>query len=242
MFKNVNSIADKWRHIIPPAIFNVLRKPVNAILGPVCFSLETGHLRSSFKSLAVDKKGGPLPWYTYPAIEWLLLRDLSGTKVLEFGCGQSTKFWANKGATVIGFEDDWKWYCDLYADQALYNKPVNIHFLKKDAIITNEVIVAVADIKFDYICVDGLHRGSAAAQAFGMMGEDTIVIIDNSDGNHVHLGKGYNEMASKDFGLNRLDFIGYPPGNCRPHCTSIYFSPFNKKLNNKTNNPNPNLV
>ena len=49
-----------------------------AILTPVHFSLATGHFRSSIASKALDARGKPLPWYTYPGIDFLCGVDFSG--------------------------------------------------------------------------------------------------------------------------------------------------------------------
>ena len=55
---------------------------------------------------AVDKKGDPIPWYTYPAIDFLLLRDYRDKNILEFGSGQSTLWWAARAKFVLSLEED----------------------------------------------------------------------------------------------------------------------------------------
>ena len=72
---HLNTLADRLRAALPKPIWNLLRKSANAVLGPLHFSLETGHLRSCLKSRAVDRHGNPLPWFTYPAIQFLLPKD-----------------------------------------------------------------------------------------------------------------------------------------------------------------------
>jgi hypothetical protein len=53
-------------------------------------SVCSGHFRSSVNGKALSQAGVPLPWYTYPAIDFLTQRDFRGRSVLEFGGGQST--------------------------------------------------------------------------------------------------------------------------------------------------------
>ena len=47
------------------------------------FALE----RSIDEKLCLDKEGNPIPWYTYPAIEYLSQFDYQDKKIFEFGCG-----------------------------------------------------------------------------------------------------------------------------------------------------------
>ena len=51
------------------------------------------HLKSVVAQRPVDADGRPLPWYTYPAIEYLEQLDFRDRTVFEFGSGASTLFW-----------------------------------------------------------------------------------------------------------------------------------------------------
>src|SRR6266568_2845681 len=82
---HINALADWLRAKLPWPIWNFFRKIANSVLGPLHFSLETGHLRSCLKSRAVDRKGEPLPWFVYPAIQFLLPKDFSQKLILEGG-------------------------------------------------------------------------------------------------------------------------------------------------------------
>ena len=50
--------------------------------------------RTIDEKVCMDRDGNPLPWYTYPAIEYLRQFDYKDKKVFEFGCGFSSLFWA----------------------------------------------------------------------------------------------------------------------------------------------------
>lgn len=234
---NINSTADKLRKALPGFIWEPFRKVSNSILGPLCFSWETGHLKSSLKSRAVDKKGQPLPWYTYPSIEWILGKNWKDANVLEFGCGQSTLFWDRMGATVTGIEDNLTWKLKLEYQlrktkhKIIYQDPTK--YLSDNTYLRS--LSKPAERSFDVICVDGCDRYAAAVWAYQLMSIDTFVIIDNSDGNHQSCMKdyGYIELFNEDSDIIRMDFIGYPPGNSRAHCTSVFFYPENKRLKNQ---------
>ena len=70
------------------------------------FALE----RSIDEKACVDRDGNPIPWYTYPAIEYLSQFDYSDKKVFEFGCGYSSPFWAERAAEVVSIEDNPIWF------------------------------------------------------------------------------------------------------------------------------------
>jgi hypothetical protein len=58
--------------------------------------------RTIDEKVCVDRDGNPLPWYTYPAIEYLSQFDYGEKTIFEFGCGYSSLFWAERAAKVIG--------------------------------------------------------------------------------------------------------------------------------------------
>lgn len=53
---------------------------------------EYGYDLSARTNSCVDADGDPIPWYTYPAIEYLAGLSFTGKDVWEYGCGNSTKW------------------------------------------------------------------------------------------------------------------------------------------------------
>ncbi len=74
-----------------------------------------GQARSIRARRPVDAAGNPLPWYTYPAIEYLSQFDWRGASVFEFGTGYSSRFWAARAARVEAVENDPHWHAELSA-------------------------------------------------------------------------------------------------------------------------------
>lgn len=66
--------------------------------------------RTIDEKVCIDKDGNPIPWYTYPAIEYLSQFDYGDKKVFEFGCGNSSLFWAVRAQEVISIEDNPSWF------------------------------------------------------------------------------------------------------------------------------------
>src|SRR3954470_17820735 len=113
-----------------------------------------GHVKSSRRGRCVDGHGQPIPWYTYPAIEYLKQLDFSAKDVFEFGAGQSTLFWAARARRVVSVEDDDAWYrellpsisqnCELFLETDLYE------YVNR---------LAASPSSYDIIVVDGAARG-----------------------------------------------------------------------------------
>ena len=70
------------------------------------FAIKYGHLRSRLRNDIIDENGEPLPWYTYPAIEYLTGLDFTQKTVFEFGCGNSTLYWSVRAKQVTAVEHD----------------------------------------------------------------------------------------------------------------------------------------
>ena len=52
----------------------------------------------------------PIPWFTYPAIDYIRQLDLSEKTIFEWGAGFSTLFWSSRAKSVISVETDPLWY------------------------------------------------------------------------------------------------------------------------------------
>ena len=71
---------------------------------------EFGIERSIDEKVCEDRDGNPIPWYTYPAIEYLAQFDYSDKKIFEYGCGNSSLFWAARAESVTSIEDNPEWF------------------------------------------------------------------------------------------------------------------------------------
>ena len=205
---------------MPGWIHRPIRRMATVFLGPFLFYYRKGYFRSAMKSAAVSRSGQPLPWYTYPAIDFLKCRDFRGKRVLEFGGGQSTLWWANVADSVVTMEGDKDWY-DVIKEQIPDNVDLN-HVSMKDRESNVRDVEAVLEDKayshYDVIVIDGLHRYQMAKIALRRVANDGIIVCDNAE------GYGFYEVF-KESGMNRVDFFGNAPGVVLPHSTSIYFKP-----------------
>lgn len=209
---HINSLADKLRKTLPKPLWEITRKITNSILGPLHFSLETGHLRSCLSSRAIDRHGNPLPWFTYSAIQFLLAKDFSDKNILEWGSGQSTYFWMTRAKWLVSVEDSLEWF--LKINDSVSN---NVVMVRTDTNLGNLPDIVSAN-SYDVIVCDGLDRSACALLSLDLLNTDGVIIIDNSDGLAKEVMKKY-----RDEGYSRIDFYGYPPGNTVQQCTSMFF-------------------
>ena len=75
----------------------------------------------SLDTAPVDANGAPLPWITYPAMAVLAQIVKNSHRVFEFGCGNSSHWWAGKAKEVVSVEHDGKWI-----EQVAKTRPANI--------------------------------------------------------------------------------------------------------------------
>lgn len=118
-----------------------------------------------------------LPWICYDAIAALDAVLKPDMRVLEYGSGMSTLWFADRVASVISVDDSADWI-------AFQRKGM------KERGITNVELVHAADEaaythpaegKFDFILIDGLYRDSCAREALSQIKSGGYVYLDNSD-------------------------------------------------------------
>ena len=65
----------------------------------------------SFKSLkSIDKNGYPIPWFSYPFIDFMTPRLEKELVIFEFGSGNSTLFFAKRIKKIISIEHNIDWF------------------------------------------------------------------------------------------------------------------------------------
>lgn len=168
---------------------------------------------------ASDAEGQPLPWYTYPAIEYLKQFDFSGKKIFEYGCANSSLFWAERALKVVSVEDNLTWYHKWQNEFEADN--LEILFREGEAY---ENTIFETNEKFDVIVIDGVRRAESAKAAIQVMAEGGMIILDDSDRCEKSPAFRAAVQTLKDAGLLQVDFYGFCPMNIYPKVTSVFFS------------------
>lgn len=191
-----------------------------------------GFARSVKEGACVNLEGEPIPWYTYPSIEYLSQFDYSDKNVFEFGCGNSTLWWANRAKNVAAVENNEEWYKSRLefdvSNVSLYLEVEPEKYARKIIEVDND-----NSKKFDVIVIDGMWRDKCALCTLEKISPDGMVIFDNSNWieDNPELKKASEILKKLNF--IQIDFYGYGPLNEYTWTTSVYLS---RNFNFKTKN------
>ena len=165
------------------------------------------------KGFYQDKNNEPLPWFTYPCIEFLKTINLKDKKILEFGSGSSTLFWENKAKSVISVEKDLEWYVNL--KKKINNNSTKIYHFDSDKDYSNYPKNLTS--KFDIIVIDGADRKNCLKNSINLLSNNGFIIFDNIEW-YPNSAKFLRELE-----YYQIDFSGFSPLNSFETCTSIFF-------------------
>lgn len=172
------------------------------------------------EKVCVDKDGNPIPWYTFPAIDYLNQFSYAGKKIFEFGCGNSSRFWATRADRVISVEDNETW---LEKWKSEFSEP-NIEILYRSEGPDYYNAILENDDKYDIIVVDGKNRAECAENAMKRLADGGIIIVDDSD--RINTSKEYvkamENLKKGDF--IQVDFYGFCPMTTYTKTTSLFLS------------------
>lgn len=176
--------------------------------------------RTIDEKVCIDKDGNPIPWYTYPAIEYLTQFDYSNKKVFEFGCGYSSLFWAGRAAKVVSIEDNPDWYLRWKEE---FNVP-NLDIRWRDEGEGYFNAIFEEDDKYDVIVVDGKLRSECAETALEKLADGGMIILDDSD--RINTSQEYVRAVDnlKKGNLIQVDFYGFCPMNNYTKTTTLFLS------------------
>jgi hypothetical protein len=187
------------------------------------FKTKYGYINSVKNRLPVDAKGKPLPWFTYPAIEFLDSLDLRDALTFEWGSGNSSSYFASRCHEIESIESDPDWY--NYQLAVLANNQ-HLRLVPEGEDDYPSAINSGNHKEYDLIVIDGKQRRLCAKYAFNKLKRGGILILDNSDW-YPKLCKSF-----RDHGLLQLDFHGHGPINPYTWTTSVLLNVNNSSLRN----------
>lgn len=177
-----------------------------------------GQWSSARKRMSVDNNGVEIPWYTYPAIEYLKSFDFKSCDVFEFGSGNSSLYWAKRARSVVSVEDNKEWFKIVNnrksINQSVIYGPDEMSYVK-----------ALADENklFEIVVIDGNWRMQCTLAAIRHLKPDGMIVLDNSDR---IIEKKCSELLRKE-GFIQIDFSGFGPINGYCWTTSIFMKTAN---------------
>ena len=138
--------------------------------------------RAQYKSIKlgrpVDNKMNPIPWWTYPAIDYLNQFNFNDEIIFEYGPGNGTLWFIEKGCKkIISIENDKKWFEELQSTK----QKIKYSFIKKKEDYFNSVFNYDSTV----LIIDGKWRKENVefiCSNFEKINENLkMIIIDNPD-------------------------------------------------------------
>lgn len=160
----------------------------------------------------VDNNNEPLPWFTYPAIEYLNQLDLTEKSIFEWGSGNSSLFLAKRCKQITSVESSREWF-DYCSQQELPNQKILFREQAAFACAIDEF-----SEQFDLIIIDSLRRYDCARQSIKHLKDGGLIILDNSDWH-----PNTSAFLRDDCDLIEVDMHGFGPINSYSWTTSFYF-------------------
>ena len=172
-----------------------------------------GQWRSVKERMAVDARGVEIPWYTYPAIEYLSSFDIKDCDVFEFGSGNSSLFWADRARSVCSIEDNQEWFKVVSkrkrGNQIVIHRPDETGYVKT---------LPEQGKLFEIIVIDGNWRKKCVDEAIKCLKEGGMIVLDNSDR---MIEKECGRLLRQQ-GFIQMDFSGFGPINGYCWTTSVF--------------------
>lgn len=177
-----------------------------------------GQLNSMEHKASIDGNGRPIPWYTYPAIEYLSNLDFTQKGVFEYGSGNSSLWWATRCHHILPIESDRTWYEKVNSARSVgqfrdYRLREDIDSYVKHDDISN----------FNVVIIDGTFRAACAGFFLSKILEPNnfeILIYDNADWepNVIRI------LNQKLRDWVQVDFHGFGPINDFTSTTTIFLN------------------
>jgi len=215
----INKIYKNLIHFVYVWLLNNNQKKLFDVVQII--TIKYGYWKSLICNIPCNNKGRSLPWYTYPAIEYLSRLDFSDKNIFEWGCGYSSLYWSNIAKKVVSIEDNKEWYSKMLAKKKTNMK---IIYCKNESEFVSSL--SKENYIFDLIIVDGSNRKDCLKEAITHISPFGVILLDNSD--------WYLDECKKlrDNGFTEISFAGFGPQVNYTFSTSIFFK---GKLNFKYN-------
>lgn len=186
------------------------------------YLLDTGWLRSMESREPVDRDGRPIPWITYPALDFLGGRLDPAMAVFEYGSGNSTLWWGSRVARVVSCEHDKEWFAGF---SGRITGPHVTYLLRRCKGGSTDYVEEISRYPgmFDILVIDGRERVGCAENGLASLRPGGVILWDNGDRDEYR--PGYDML--RQAGFKRLDFWGLGPLSTRRWCTSVFYQDHN---------------
>jgi hypothetical protein len=177
---------------------------------------EAGWFKSFQRKEAIDNSGKPIAWCTYSFMHFIHPRLQNEFNVFEYGCGNSTIWYAKKVNSIKSVEHDKSWLNKIQSTM-----PANSTIVYKELIYGGDYSKEVGNSnqKYQIVIVDGRDRNNCLLNSISQLTDDGVVVFDNS--NLRQYQTSISEVMQK--GFKKIDFYGMTPIAPHESCTSIIY-------------------
>lgn len=165
------------------------------------YLVQTGFYRSEKIRQSIDGNNNPIPWLTYPLVDFLKERIHSNLKVFEWGSGNSTLWWEQRVKSVVAVEHDRDWFEEI-SQQLNIKKSIILYKALDYGGNYSKTINGYSEI--DIAIVDGRDRVRCAMNSINSLSDKGIIIWDDTE--RLYYQEGINYLKSKGFKM--LTFSG----------------------------------
>ncbi len=174
---------------------------------------QVGWVESRASRQARDAQGRPVPWFTYPAIEFLRERVRPQWRVLEFGAGGGTSWWCAHAGEILAVEHHAGWARSVAA--ACRAEVITADEASADAYAN----AARGRGPFDVVVVDGLYRPQCLALAPSLATGEGVIVLD--DAQRGEYAPTISALLAQ--GWRSLPMHGPQPVSKHPGCTLFLY-------------------
>lgn len=171
----------------------------------------------SFKiKKAIDKSGNPIPWFTYPFIDFIDYRLNDEHIIFEYGSGNSTLYFSKRVKKIFSVEHSKEWFNVIKK-----SLPDNSELFLTNSNIEKDYLEPQnsSKIKADIVIIDGLHRNACIKNSIKYLSETGVIILDDSE--RFEYKDGIKILIDEKF--KRIDFWGIAPTVLFKKCTSLFY-------------------
>jgi len=177
---------------------------------------DIGWTNSIVTGKVVDAANNPVPWVTYPFIQFIGDRLNSAQDVFEFGSGNSTLYYAKKTRSVTSVDHDMFWY-----DKIKSSMPSNVNLFYCELGNGDDYCnyATKTGKLYDIIIVDGMDRVTCCMNNISALKPNGVMVLDDTERSE------YDEATAflKKEGFKRIDFWGTAPTVYYLRCTTLFY-------------------
>ena len=179
-------------------IFNV--RKYKALFSKGGYLYDNGWKKSIWNKMVINEQEA-IPWLTYSFIRFIELRLNKRMKVLEYGSGYSTLWWASKCGSILSIETSDEWFDYV---SKITKDTHNVSIVKRD----NDTDIVHIDDGYDIVIVDNSgDRNRNVKESLDLLSKNGVLVLDDSE--RYEYEEGINYLISK--GFRKLDFEGLAP-------------------------------